>query len=242
VVAAAPERRRRSHSRVTQTAYGDRVQLSRARVIAAAMALIEADGAHAPSMTRLATELGCGLVALYCHLPSTPALLDGVACALVSDIELTESPEGDWPAQLRAQAHAVRRAAAAHPRCTIAVAGRPPVSAVQLRPAEQMLGTLLAAGFTGPDAVRIMRALAAYQVGAVLREVGADEALRATDADAAASNRPVLRTAAFPHLTAVAAELTGADSAACRDADFEFGLELLVRGMAGLRSAHQAGS
>jgi AcrR family transcriptional regulator len=216
------------------------VQLSRARVIAAAMALIEAEGARPPSMTRLATELGCSLVALYYHVPSTHALLDGVASALVSEGEVIEPPDADWPTRLRAQAHAARRAAAAYPRCTITVAGRPPVSAAQLRPAEQMLGTLLTAGFSGPDAVRVMRALAAYQVGSVLREVGVDEALRATDAGA--SSRPVLRTAAFPHLTALAAELADADSAARRDADFEFGLELLVRGMAGLASAHPAGS
>ena len=217
-----------------------RVQLTRGRVIATAMALIESEGAQAVSMTRLATELGCGLVALYSHVPSTQALLDGVAAAVVAGIESTESPGVCWPARLGAQARAVRRAAAAHPRCTIAVAGRPPATAALLRPAEQALGTLRAAGFGGPDAVRILRALAAYQVGCLVLEIGIAPALRAADtADGLESNRPVLRPAAFPHLTALPTELAGG---AGSDADFEFGLELLLRGTAGLPGAQRAGS
>jgi AcrR family transcriptional regulator len=226
-----------------RAAYRDRVHLTRGRVIAAAMALIESEGAHAVSMPRLATELGCGLVALYSHVDSTQALLDGVAADVVSGIEVTESPDACWLARLRAQALAMRRAAAAHPRCTIAVAGRPPATAAVSRPAEQALGTLRAAGFGGPDAIRILRALAAYQVGCLVLEVGVAPSLRAGgDADGAGSARPALRRAAFPHLTAVSAELAGASRDANPGADFEFGLDLLLRGMAGLPGAQPTGS
>jgi AcrR family transcriptional regulator len=221
------------------------VQFTRGRVIAAAMALIEAEGAQAVSMTRLATELGCGLVPLYSHIPSAQALLDGVAAAIVSGIEVTESPGkcDGWLARLRAQARATRRAAAAHPRCAIAVAGRPPASAASLRPAEQALGTLRAAGFAAPDAIRIMRALAAYQVGCLVLEVGVAPCLRAADAaDAAQRTGPVLRPAAFPQLTALSAELASATADSSPDADFEFGLELLLRGLAGLPAAGAAES
>lgn len=209
------------------------MQLTRGRVIATAMALIESEGAHAVSMTRLATELGCGLVPLYSHIPSAQALLDGVASTVVSGIEVTDSPDACWPTRLRAQARATRRAAAAHPRCTIAVAGRPATTAALLRPAEQALGTLSAAGFAGPEAIRILRALAAYQVGCLVLEVGVGPSLRAAgDADEAQRTRPVLRPAAFPHLTALSAELAGASAKSRPDADFEFGLELLLRGIA----------
>jgi AcrR family transcriptional regulator len=206
------------------------------------MALIEAEGAQAVSMTRLATELGCGLVALYGHVPSAQALLDGVAAAVVSGIEVSGSsvttvPEPGWPTQVRAQVRAARRVVTAHPRCTIAVAGRPPATAAQLRPAEQMLGTLLAAGFGGADAVRIMRALAAYLVGSLVREVGVSPG---PPHDNAESTRPVLRSASFPHLTALSAELTGGAADTCPDGDFEFGLELLLLGMAARADARSA--
>jgi AcrR family transcriptional regulator len=219
------------------------VQLTRARVIATAMALIESEGAQAVSMTRLATELGCGLVALYSHVPSTQALLDGVAAAVVAGIEVTESPGVSWQARLRAQAQATRRAAAAHPRCAIAVAGRPPASAALLRPTERALGTLRAEGFGEPDAIRVLRALAAYQAGCLVLELGVAAALRAADgADGVQRTRPVLRPAAFPHLTALSAELAGASADSTPDADFEFGLELFLRGIAGLLGAQRAGS
>ncbi|MGB6453712.1 MAG: TetR/AcrR family transcriptional regulator C-terminal domain-containing protein, partial [Streptosporangiaceae bacterium] len=126
-------------------------------------------------------------------------------------------------------------------RCTIAVAGRPPATAAQLRAAEQLLGTLLAAGFAGPDAVRIMRAVAAFMVGSLVRQVGVAPSLRADSADAAESTRPVLRAASFPHLTGLSAELAAANADA-PDADFEFGLELLLRGMTALLAAQPAGS
>ncbi len=207
------------------------------------MALIESDGAQAVSMTRLATELGCGLVALYSYVPSAQALLDAVAAAIVSGVQATESPGDCWPARMRAEARDMRRAVAAHPRCTIAVAGRPPTTAASLRPTEQALGTLRAAGFAAPDAIRILRALAAYQVGSLVLEVGVAPCVRAADeADGAQSTRPVLRPGAFPNLTARPAGLTGADADTDPDADFEFGLELLLRGMAGLPGAQRAGS
>jgi AcrR family transcriptional regulator len=219
------------------------VQLTRARVIATAMALIESEGAQAVSMTRLATELGCGLVALYSHVPSTQALLDGVTAAVVAGIEVTESPGVCWSARLRAQAQATRRAAAAHPRCAIAVAGRPPAIGSSLRPTEQALGVLRGAGFGGPDAIRVLRAVAAYQVGCLVLEVGVAPALRAADAaDGIQGTRPVLRRTAFPHLTALLAEPAGDSTAPRPDADFEFGLELLLSGMAALLGAQRAGS
>jgi Tetracyclin repressor-like, C-terminal domain len=204
------------------------------------MALIEAEGAQAASMTRLATELGCGLVSLYDLVPSTQALLDGVAAAVVAAVEPSAAPGASWPGEVRAQVRAVRRAATAYPRCTIAVAGRAPASAATLRPAEQLLVTLRAAGFGDADAVAILRALAAYQVGSLVREVGAGPGLRAEHADEAESPRPMLRHAAFPHLTALSAGPGRASPVTAGTADFEFGLDLLLRGMGALLDARRA--
>ena len=179
------------------------------------MALIEAEGAQAASMTRLATELGCGLIALYSHVPSTQALLDGVADTVAADtvaagLANTAELAAGWSARLRAQTLAARRAAAAHPRSVIAVAGREPATASARRPAERAQATLRGAGFGQPDAARIARVLAAYQVGWLVLEVGVAPGLR-TDGPAS----------------------TGGQDRATHDADFEFGLDLLLRGMAG---------
>ena len=93
------------------------------------MELIEAEGPQAVSMTRLATELGCGLVPLYSHVPSTSALLDGIAATIMSGVDAGPQAGAGWADQLRAQATAWRRAAGEHPRCALIAAARPPVSA-----------------------------------------------------------------------------------------------------------------
>jgi len=202
------------------------VPLTRNRIIAAAMDLIEAEGPQAVSMTRLATELGCGLVPLYNQVPSTSALLDGIAATIMSGLDDGPTVGADWAVQMRAQARAIRQAARAYPRCSVAVAGREPATAAQLRPTEHALAILRTAGFCGRDAVRIERAVAAYLAGSILREIGGAVGTgREFDGDD--DRRPRPRPAEFPHVTSLAVELTLADS----DADFELGIELLVLGI-----------
>ena len=211
--------------------------LTRNRIIAAAMDLIEAEGPQAVSMTRLATELGCGLVPLYSHVPSTSALLDGIAAAIMPGADAGPRPAGiGWADQMRAQARATRQAARAYPRCSVAVAGRQPATAAMLRPTEQALATLRTAGFCGRDAVRIVRAVAAYLTGSLLAEAGGAAGLGA-EFDGDNDHRPRLRPAEFPQITSLAAELAKADA----DADFELGLELLMRGMDALLAVRPGG-
>jgi AcrR family transcriptional regulator len=201
------------------------VQLTRKRVIAAAMELIERAGVEAVGMPRLATELGCSVTSLYDQVPSKSALLDGIAEVVLSGIDITYGP-GSWQEQVRAQARALRQVCREHPRCSMAVIGRPPASASIVRPAERALATLRAAGFGGQDAVRIMRAVAAYIMGSLLREAGAAPGLG--DLDDAESRRPRLRAAEFPQVRSLTAELNDDDP----DAEFEFGLDLLLHSLA----------
>ena len=211
--------------------------LTRNSIITAAMELIEAEGPQAPSMTRLATELGCGLIPLYRHVPSTSALLDGIAATIMSGVDAAPSPGPGpaWTDQMRAQARTIRQAARAYPRCSVAVAGREPATAAMLRPAEHALDTLRTAGFGGRDAVRIVRVVAAYLMGTLLHEVGGT-ARPGADFDGDARH-PRLRPGEFPQITSLAAELADADP----DADFELGLDLLVFGMEALLAVRTGG-
>jgi AcrR family transcriptional regulator len=205
------------------------MQLTRARIVATAMELIEQHGAEALSMRQLATELGCGLVSLYSLVPSKAALLDAVGDAVLSRLERADLAQASWPEQIRAQAQAVRRAALAHPRCAIAMAGRRPARpTAALRPVEQALVTLRGAGLGGEDSVRAVRALAAYVLGTVAVQAGAGTD-PGTD-NGQAGPRPRLDPAEFPQVIGLAAELSQRDS----EADFEFGLDLLLRAIATL--------
>jgi AcrR family transcriptional regulator len=220
------------------------MQLTRRHIVAAAMDLIERDGAAAVSMQRLATELGCGTLALYSYVPSRGDLLDAIAAEIMSAMESTtgaaavRAPQDAWPRDLIAQIRAYREAAGAFPQCALTVAGRPLAAASAVRPAERALATLAAAGFAGTEALRIIRVLAAYVLGTLLREAG--RAVPPHDLpphDLPPHNLPPhnlpphnlrLRAKDFPHVTALATEFAEPDG----DADFEFGLGLLLQALA----------
>src|SRR6266487_1295444 len=160
------------HGPTLRRRYVDLMQLTRERIVAAAVRLIEREGVTAISMRRIAGELGCAVMSLYNHVPGKDALLDGVAEHVLAGIEVPVQPDASWQEQVRAQARAFRQIARAHPRCTMVVVSRPNTSAAALRPFEQALSTLADAGFGGADSVRMVRTFIAYVLGCLLREVG----------------------------------------------------------------------
>ena len=228
-------------SALARTVYVERMQLTRERIVTAAVDLIEQAGAEAVSMRRIAAELGCGVMSLYNHVPSKAALLDHVADRVMSGIDFSTVPGASWEDQVRAQAQAFRQIARAYPRCTMLVVGRPATSPTRLRPVEHALATLHEAGFGGTEAVQIVRAFVAYIMGSLLREVGVSPSpgLAAGGVGQSADDcaRPLPGPPGFPQVSYLAAELTQQD----HDADFEFGLDLLVHAVAALRPADQRG-
>jgi len=213
------------------------MQLSRARIISAAVDLIEREGVEAVSMRRIAALLDCGVMSLYNHVPSKAALLDDVAERVISGIEFTAMPGASWEEQVRAQARAFRAIARKYPRSTMLVVSRPTASLTGLRPIENALATLREAGCGGSEAVLIVRAFIAFIMGSLLREVGVTPGLREDERGgeaimAAAAPDP----AEFPQVTSLATELSRRDP----DGDFEFGLDLLVHAIAALLPATPA--
>jgi AcrR family transcriptional regulator len=215
------------------------MQLSRERIISAAVELIEREGVDALSMRRIAAQLGSGVMSLYNHIPGKEALLDGVAEQVMSGIDFSTDPDASWEDQVRSQARAFRQMARTYPRCTMVVVSRPATSATELRPIEHALATLRGAGFGSEDAIKVVRTFVAYVAGSLLREVGVAPGLvpqRPLSQDQAVlqADRPIgLDPADFPQVTSMSEELLHRD----HDADFEFGLDLLVRSVADLRPA-----
>jgi AcrR family transcriptional regulator len=161
---------RRHRGGVGRTVYVRVVQLTRSRIIAMAIELIEADGVEAVSMHRLATELGCSVMSLYHYVPSKSALLDGIAEQVMSAVEVTPMPRMGGAARLQAQARAFRKIAMTYPRCAMVAVSRRPASPRSVRPAEAALAALREAGFEGQEAVRILRAVLAYTTGSLIAQ------------------------------------------------------------------------
>jgi AcrR family transcriptional regulator len=197
--------------------------LSRGLIVRTAVELIERDGINAVSMRRLAAELGTGAMSLYNHVPNKAALLDAVAEHILSDMELTADPEQDWRTAVRTMARDFREVAHRYPRSVMVMVSRAPQSTMGMRPVELALATARAAGFHGRAAVQVMRAVVNYVLGCLVYEASLTEARWASE------EGPQLDPAALDAEGLVnVRELLPALAEHDTEADFEFGLELLI--------------
>src|ERR1700733_11240335 len=133
-------------------------KITRDAVLAAALEIIDRDGAEALSMRRLARALNRDPMILYRHAPGKAALLDGVAETLLAQLHV-DSADPDWAGQLREVARRFRALALAHPHVVPLIVTRPLATPLgmrplgTLRPLEDILALLTRAGFSGPDAL-----------------------------------------------------------------------------------------
>ena len=207
-------------------------KITRDVVLAAALQIIDADGAEGLSMRRLARALGRDPMILYRHAPNKAALLDGVAETVLAQLTV-DSADPDWAAQLRAVARGYRRLALAHPKVVPLLVTRPLATPLglrppgTLRPLEDILALLTRAGFSGPDALHIYRALFGFLHGHVLNEL--QELIENPDEtdDLLRLGLHRLPIREFPLLRSLAPALAAYDGAA----ELERGLDILLTGL-----------
>ena len=95
---------------------GPKPGLSVERIVAAAVALADAEGLAALSMRRVAEALGVGTMSLYTYVPGKEELLDVMLDTVVAETEQGGGDDdGDWRARLERIARANRALFAAHP-------------------------------------------------------------------------------------------------------------------------------
>jgi AcrR family transcriptional regulator len=207
-------------------------KITRDAVLAAALQIIDADGADGLSMRRLARALGRDPMILYRRAPNKAALLDGVAETVLAQLTV-DSADPDWAAQLRTVARGYRALALAHPNVVPLLVTRPLATPLALRPPgtlrplEDILTLLTRAGFSGPDALHIYRALFGFLHGHVLNELQElVEKPEETD-DLLRLGLHRLPIGEFPLLRSLAPVLAAYDGAA----ELERGLDILLTGL-----------
>jgi len=209
-----------------------RGKITRGAVLAAALDIIGRDGADALSMRRRARALGRDPMILYRHAPDKAALLDGVAETVLAQLRV-DSADPDWAAQLRAVARRFRALALVHPPVVPLLVTRPLATPLGLRPAgtlrplEDILALLTRAGYSGPDALHIYRALFGFLHGHVLNEL--QELVENPDEtdDLLRLGLHRLPIGEFPLLRGLAPVLASYDGAA----ELERGLDILLTGL-----------
>jgi AcrR family transcriptional regulator len=149
--------------------------LSRERILATALQLVDRDGVEKLTMRRLATALGVDPMALYRHLPDKAALIRGMVELVLGNFELppatTNKAEGDWRGQIRMYAAMYRALVRTHPNLifylvTHIEASTPAVLAV----GEYLAGVLRRAGLSPMQTITASNLIVDYLHGYALSE------------------------------------------------------------------------
>jgi AcrR family transcriptional regulator len=198
---------------------GRPAKLSRDAIVAAALGLLDREGAQALTMRRLAGELGVEAMSLYRHVADRAALLEGLADRLTSEVARRPRDE-DWADALRGLAGDLRAIARRHPAAFGLVAMRVLNTPHVLAPVEDSLAALRRGGFTPARAIFAHRLVSTYARGYALAElagfaieVGADQRL--------------------PQLRSLSRRLASEPT----EANFRTGLETIIGGLRAEREA-----
>jgi AcrR family transcriptional regulator len=172
--------------------------LSRDRIVAEAVALLDEEGVGRLTMRRLAERLGSGATTLYWHVKTKDDVLDLALDRIFGEAAIPESGEGrdegvgegsgdrGWREDITALLGAWRAVLLRHP-WSATLLNRPLLGPNVLARSEFLYATLLAAGFGEPHLGAAAYALANYVIGSALVQIssrtpGAEAEERATRA------------------------------------------------------------
>jgi AcrR family transcriptional regulator len=146
---------------------GRKRDLSRDKVLSAAMRIVDEEGADALTMRRLARELGVEAMSLYNHVADKQALLEGVVeLALTEQARRPPTPEADWRDTVAAAVNGFRRALTTHPNVLPVMIAHPPASEEASRLyLRGPLTFLIGIGFSERDAAQLFEAVFALAFG-----------------------------------------------------------------------------
>lgn len=213
------KRRLRSRRPAAPSARG---ALSRERIVAAALALVEREGLDALSTRRLGQDLGCEAMSIYHHFPSKTHLLDALVDHAIGGA-FVAPPQADWVERLRQTAYGYRAMALKHSRLYPLIALHRLNTATGVAYLNAVIGIFRAAGFDDQAAAQLFREVGYYLTGAMLDETagyakGPSAAEPVTDAEIARD---------YPNLAAVAPFFRPAHF----EATFARGLEMILAAM-----------
>jgi AcrR family transcriptional regulator len=203
-----------------------RGKLSRARILTAALELVDLDGLEALTMRRLAEQLKVDPMSLYNHVDGKEALLDGIAEALWNEVRLPDG-ETEWRDALRGFATSLRAMAHAHPHAYPLLMGRGIMTAPELQAIDAAMRSLERAGLTRDQAAEMIRTLFAYAVGYGMLELTTPPAAGATTTEQIVNLTRALPKDAPFHLVDVARLVCDCDM----DYQFNLGLDLIITGL-----------
>jgi AcrR family transcriptional regulator len=208
-----------------------RAQLTRERVVSAAIELADREGIESLSMRKLAQALGVEAMSLYTHVRNKDDLLNGLADAVVGQIPLSVDGR-DWKASLRHMVLAARAVMVRHPWAPRAVEAQTAPGPGVLRYIDTLLGVLREGGFSVDQAHHALHILGSRGLGFSQDLFDDSGELEPEAADVLARQLG----ASHPYVVemALAVTHTGTLGRCDDDTEFEFVLDFLLDGLARL--------
>ena len=224
-VPVPPWQQRAARSRPAKQALGVDV------IVRTALELTDREGLDAVSMRRVAQELGTGAASLYAYVRNKGELQELMLDAVIGEIPLPEPDPGHWQEQLKQLARDQLRVFTAHPGMAQVVVRTPaPTGPNALHVTEFMLALLRSAGLPDRTVAFAVDLLALYP-NAIALERTAGFALSAAEMGERMSQVEryfaELPADRFPAIAAMLPVMMADDG----DERFEFGLELIMRGL-----------
>ncbi|MBZ5739819.1 TetR/AcrR family transcriptional regulator C-terminal domain-containing protein [Nocardioides mangrovi] len=214
---------------------GTKERLSRETVTRAAVSLADSEGIEALTIRRLATDLGVTPMALYWHFKDKDALFDGIAEAVLAEVELPEETGAEtWDGELRVVLDALCAALAAHPAVAELVKGRFLQNDAGCEITERVLALLRAGGFSTEQASQLAVYALLFMVGLVTGMpglvIGSDEEEREQAVRRKWASLQALSPKRFPCIIESSASLT---DCAASDQWLDDGMDTLMAGIRG---------
>ncbi|MEV0584733.1 TetR/AcrR family transcriptional regulator C-terminal domain-containing protein [Nonomuraea sp. NPDC050310] len=213
-----------------------RIPLSRRRVLRTAVALADAAGVESLTMRRLAQELGVEPMSLYHHVANKEAILDGIVEVVVGEIlEAAGAVEGpdpaaDWRGALRERILAARQVLLKHRWAPAVIQTRTAIAEPTIAYFDGVLGILRAGGFSWDLAHHALHALGSRAMGFAQELFEPDEPGDTDEELMAQMGQRYQNLAGM--LAAIAHDDPDTTLSWCDDqAEFEFGLDLLLDGL-----------
>jgi TetR/AcrR family tetracycline transcriptional repressor len=215
-----------------------REALTRDQIVDTAIRVIDAEGLGALSMRRLGQELEAGATSLYWHIRNKDELLDLVLDRVVGEIVAEASMESDdWRETAAEAARAFRRVLVRHRHVTPIMGARPTLGPNALRGMDTLIGLLRREGFAPRDAFLAANTVVNWAAGFAVFECRDPLGPRASPEQQERYMEDFREFLAslppdeYPFMVEMAehsAEVTA-------DAQFEYGLERLLDGIAARR-------
>jgi AcrR family transcriptional regulator len=203
--------------------------LTRERVLAAAIALVDEAGLAALTMRELGQRLGVEAMSLYNHVSNKDDILDGIVDLVVSEIDLP-SDTADWKEAMRRRATSAQSVFTRHPWASGLIDSRQSSGPARLRYFDWVLGTLRRAGFSLETSARAFSILDSYVYGFGRQQLNLAAGGDVAPEEMAAAFRQAIPPDEYPYLTEMVVDyaITSGNDV---EADFRFGIDLILDGL-----------